>query len=716
MSNWDTQERLKSLIYNEIEPQVDLETFVKKILYQHYSTDNVDDIIEHLRGEEGLENLDEEITFVDEKVISFIIGICQESIEEKFEDIFSTLKSIEETFNEVDLDFQITFVDNDSEVRSHGFNLMVANLLALVDEEIAHYEEIDDETFRSIFSNDGKISELELLESIYGKLENLKNVLEPWKDQIEELEINDTKSAKKLLSSIHSNDTSDEHELTIVKAEVKLWPINEFIAKAQDGRLDIDPIYQRTDVWSNGEAISLIRSILRGIPLPSVILWENEKGKFQVIDGKQRITSILRFFGAHPTGLKFLESKVPHLKEHLIDTLHDKEKYLEEAINDLDPANIVNFILGHETPQIKKMKIPTIGAWGRNKHYGPVSEDEQDKKKRFLPIKLDNKLKHSSEPILSETCNKFYHQIKEMEVTEGVKIKDLFESTGDYRIPVIIFDKKTSPNQIRQVFKLYNSTGKKLNPTEQNNAAYQDQISLKLLLALCKIRPERGEELFADVDEISYSTVKGNFDKFTFLEDFAVRDTRFNTVKVLSWVMTFLFQDSRKENGEVSALSTTNFIESFFEGAGQNSVFTTNVFTETMSMLTEASTFLHSNEDMNIIDVLQEYPSSTNKKEIQGQWDELASVSIMVGVCLVVQSVDDWKNMVEDEEIIKQLKYYMVLEKLPPKQQTKDQWRYFAKKITGFCEVFGLNKDNLDESKFLGNNVLKNLSDFLESP
>lgn len=197
MTNWNTQERLKSLIYNEIEPQVDFETFVKKILYQHYSTDHLDDIIEHLREEEGLENLDEEFPFVDEKVIPFIIRICQESIEEKFEDIFSTLKSIEETFNEVDLDFQITFVDNDSEVRSHGFNLMVANLLALVDEEIAHYEEIDDDTFRKIFSDDGKISELDLLESIYGKLENVKNILEPWKDQIEEYEINDTKSAKK---------------------------------------------------------------------------------------------------------------------------------------------------------------------------------------------------------------------------------------------------------------------------------------------------------------------------------------------------------------------------------------------------------------------------------------------------------------------------------------------------------------------------------------
>jgi hypothetical protein len=715
MASWDSNLHFKNMIYGNIEPSVDLTTFVKQTLSQHYSTDDDGDILVQLRKEKDFEDIDGENTFVDEKVISLTYGICKGLISEKLDEISLTLKSVEDTFIEVNLDMQIAFVENDSDVRSDSFNLMVANLLALVDEDMAHHEEIDDDTFRSIFANDEVISELELLEEIYNRLEDFNNVLEPWKDQIEELEITGVKQAKNLLLSLHSNDSSDDHEMTLVKAEVKLWPIIDFITKAQNGKLDIDPIYQRTDVWSNTEAVSLIRSILRGIPLPSVILWENEKGRYQVIDGKQRITSILRFYGAHPTGLKFLESKVPQLKKYLIDELSTKYKYLEEAIDALTQEQVASIILGHTNPALKKMDIPNIGKWGKNKHYGPVTEDEEDKRKRYLPIKLDKKLMDSGEGLLRDTCDKYYWEIKDIEVSEGVTIDALFTSTGDYRIPVIIFDRKTSPNQIRQVFKLYNSTGKKLNPTEQNNAAYQDQLSLKLLLALCKIRPERGDELFADFDEISYSSVEAYFDKFTFIEDFAIRDTRFNTVKVLSWVMSFLFQDSRKDNGEVSTLSTTNFIESFFENAGQNSNFTTDIFTDAIGMLTDASTFLHSNDEKEIIDVLQEYPKFTNKGRIHGQWDELASVSIMVGVCLVVQSVENWKKLVEDEEIIANLTTYMEAQKLPPKQQTKDQWIYFANKITGFCEVFGLNKDNLDRSKFMGNNVLQNLSDFLDS-
>ena len=48
----------------------------------------------------------------------------------------------------------------------------------------------------------------------------------------------------------------------------------------------------------------LIESILRGIPLPSIIILEQVDAdrvtSYEVVDGKQRLTSILRFIGCHP--------------------------------------------------------------------------------------------------------------------------------------------------------------------------------------------------------------------------------------------------------------------------------------------------------------------------------------------------------------------------------------------------------------------------------
>jgi len=68
----------------------------------------------------------------------------------------------------------------------------------------------------------------------------------------------------------------------------------------ESGVLLLDAPYQRGDVWGPIRQRNLIRSILMGIPVPSVII--NDRGgnwgddyNYAVIDGKQRLTAILRF-------------------------------------------------------------------------------------------------------------------------------------------------------------------------------------------------------------------------------------------------------------------------------------------------------------------------------------------------------------------------------------------------------------------------------------
>lgn len=61
------------------------------------------------------------------------------------------------------------------------------------------------------------------------------------------------------------------------------------------GELIIDPDYQRQNVWSARQRIELIESIIMGIPLPVIYLFETRDGKKQVVDGRQRITTIIDF-------------------------------------------------------------------------------------------------------------------------------------------------------------------------------------------------------------------------------------------------------------------------------------------------------------------------------------------------------------------------------------------------------------------------------------
>ena len=52
------------------------------------------------------------------------------------------------------------------------------------------------------------------------------------------------------------------------------------------------PPFQRNYVWDEKRASKLIESILLGLPIPQIFLYEQGKNSFYVIDGQQRLLSI----------------------------------------------------------------------------------------------------------------------------------------------------------------------------------------------------------------------------------------------------------------------------------------------------------------------------------------------------------------------------------------------------------------------------------------
>jgi len=710
-ADWEGFETTKILVFGENEPHLGIEEWIEKYLKDHFNVEEKKDVIDELVNSADIEpDQDDELPF--EKIVEYAHRVYEADIHSLLEELNTTLTGIQQKFTEhkfkptESLDFELT------KGRTSAFNDSIMDLFAAIDPDFSKPGTVSDSSIKQALGIEEEGTELEFLQSLKSMAEDLEPVVNEWNDWVSD---NGTSNAEQVLNELFVQSKNEVIDLSRVKADVALWTISEFINSSVDGKLDIDPIYQRNDVWAPSASISLIHSILRGIPLPSVILWENASGHFQVIDGKQRISSILKFYGAHPSGFQLLESKMPQLKEHLISKLSTKNKPFETVINTTENKDIARHVLGHsQLSWGTEIKVPNIGQWLRSQHYGPTGPEENQIAKKFLPFKLNGKTVNSSVPVLRATSKKYYWQTKEEQVEhDGPTIKNIFKAgSSTYKIPVIKFDKETTPSQIRQVFKLYNSTGMKLNPTEQNNASYQNQLSLKLVLTVCNIRPERGDELFEDTD-FNYPDIKQKVEKFTLLDDFGVKDTRFNQMKIMSWVLSFLYQNTRKEDGGIGTPSTTAFIESFFENAGSSSSFLGTNLEATLEMLIAASALINSNDDEKVLNALSEVPKFTNKKAKQDEWDDLASVSMMVGSCLVVCCISNWKEIAEKKETVKSIKEYMKQLELPAKQQTKDQWEYFAKKVIGFCEVFGLNKDNLDENKFHGNNVLANFHDLL---
>ena len=56
------------------------------------------------------------------------------------------------------------------------------------------------------------------------------------------------------------------------------------------------PEYQRRLVWDNKKKSRFIESLLMNIPIPPVFLYEHELSRYEVMDGQQRINTVLEFY------------------------------------------------------------------------------------------------------------------------------------------------------------------------------------------------------------------------------------------------------------------------------------------------------------------------------------------------------------------------------------------------------------------------------------
>lgn len=75
--------------------------------------------------------------------------------------------------------------------------------------------------------------------------------------------------------------------------------VGELISMYRDGELNIHPEFQRFYRWTNIQKTRLIESFLLNIPVPSIFVSQNEDGIWEIVDGLQRVSTILQFAGCY---------------------------------------------------------------------------------------------------------------------------------------------------------------------------------------------------------------------------------------------------------------------------------------------------------------------------------------------------------------------------------------------------------------------------------
>ncbi len=96
---------------------------------------------------------------------------------------------------------------------------------------------------------------------------------------------------KKALENLYA---SGEFSLSQERSDFLLPQIVDFVER--DQWINISPEFQRRQVWDKKKKSKFIESLLMNIPIPQIFLYETDYNLYEVMDGQQRLTSIIEFY------------------------------------------------------------------------------------------------------------------------------------------------------------------------------------------------------------------------------------------------------------------------------------------------------------------------------------------------------------------------------------------------------------------------------------
>ena len=138
-----------------------------------------------------------------------------------------------------------------------------------------------------------------------------------------------------------------------IKTDEYSMSIGEVLSLYRDNEIDIHPEFQRFFRWSDLQKTKLIESILLGIPIPPIYVSQREDGVWDVIDGLQRLSTILEFTGELKTEdgnvlppKRLMETKyLPSLEDKIWKVVNEDENLISQSLKLIFKRSKLHFVI-----------------------------------------------------------------------------------------------------------------------------------------------------------------------------------------------------------------------------------------------------------------------------------------------------------------------------------------------------------------------------------
>ena len=158
-----------------------------------------------------------------------------------------------------------------------------------------------------------------------------------------------------------ADDLIEPFDPDLISIEQRVVPMDTLIRRLKQGSVRLNPNFQRKEVWDNGRRSRLIESIILRIPLPMFYVSADVEGRWDVVDGLQRLSTIRYFILGNENKEKLRLEKLEFLGERLngktFDDIDIDSPIYQRMINTILETEMRFTIINPGTPEEVKRNV-----------------------------------------------------------------------------------------------------------------------------------------------------------------------------------------------------------------------------------------------------------------------------------------------------------------------------------------------------------------------